>query len=164
MLSKWEKYAAHGINPFAEEAGERWKFVFKLFSFYDPLNSKLSKVEKEFLFEQAHESVMKGQFPTDDAGLTKLAALRTQYVVGDYEDGAYISDLVKVHPAQAQPLMTAGGGVAGTLKKAGTLAKKAFSGTLRGFGSSELLRFMLCFFDCLSLLPRMSRAPLRDAL
>lgn len=137
VLSKWEKYEAHGINA-AEGEGDRWKFVFKLFSFYDPLNPNLSKVEKEFLFEQAHESVMKKQFPTDEAGLVKLAALRTQYVVGDYEEGAYISDLVKVHPAQSAALMAVGGGISGTLKKAGTLAKKALKGTLRGFGSSTL--------------------------
>jgi myosin X len=95
-------------------------------------------VEQEFLFEQAHESVMKKHFPSTDEGLIKLAALRTQYVVGDYIDGAYISDLVKVHPAQAQPLMVMGGGIAGTLKKAGGTLKKAFKGTLRGLGSSTL--------------------------
>ena len=90
----------HGINP----DGGTWRLVFKLFSFYDPLNLKLSKVEREFLFEQAFESVLNKKFPADDETLIKLAALRTQYTVGDYEDGAYISDMIKVHPAQAQPM------------------------------------------------------------
>ena len=54
--------------------------------------------------------------------------------MGDYEDGAYISDLIKVHPAQETQLMANEGGALGTLKKAGTL----FKGTLRGLGQSTL--------------------------
>jgi hypothetical protein len=58
-----------------------------------------------------------------------------QFLVGDYEDGAYISDLIKVHPAQETQLMSSSeGGALGTLKKAGTL----FKGTLRGLGQSTL--------------------------
>jgi myosin X len=48
------------------------------------------------LFEQAFEAVMNRRYPANDDTLIKLAALRTQFVVGDYEAGAYISDLVKV--------------------------------------------------------------------
>jgi hypothetical protein len=54
ILSKWEKYEAHGINP----DGGTWALIFKLFSFYDALDPTLSKTEQEFLFEQAFESVM----------------------------------------------------------------------------------------------------------
>jgi len=130
ILSKWEKYESHGINP----DGGGWALVFKLFSFYEPSNPKLSKTEQEFLFEQAFESVMDRHHPADPDTQLKLAALRTQYVVGDYEDGAYISDLVKVHPAQAEQLLSESSGALGTLKKAGTLLK----GTLRGFGKNTL--------------------------
>eukprot|EP00039_Didymoeca_costata_P001385 m.52055 g.52055 ORF g.52055 m.52055 type:complete len:1903 (+) comp10770_c0_seq2:130-5838(+) len=133
-LSKWEKYQAHGINP----DGGQWKLVFKLFSFYDPLNPNLSKVEQEFLFEQAFESVMNRRYPADEKMLIELAALRTQFVVGDYEDGAYISDLIKVHPAQQPQLLSSsssGGTIVGTLKKAGTMFKAK---TLRGFGKGTL--------------------------
>ena len=58
-----------------------------------------------------------------------------QFLVGDYEEGAYISDLIKVHPAQEAQLLDTSGAF-GTLKKAGTLLK----GTLRGFGSNTLRR------------------------
>ena len=91
-MSKWEKYEARGINS----GNGSWHMVFKLFSFYDPLNPKLSDVEQLFLFEQAFESVMNRQYPASDEDLIKLAALRMQFVVGDYEEGAYISDVVKV--------------------------------------------------------------------
>ncbi len=42
MLSKWEKYEAHGLNP----DGGKWQLVFKLFSFYDPCAPDLSKTEQ----------------------------------------------------------------------------------------------------------------------
>merc|ERR1712070_1360626 len=136
ILSKWEKYQSHGINP----EGGTWKLQFKLFAFYDPLNPNLSKTEQEFLFEQAFESVLHKRYPADAPMLLKLAALRTQYVVGDYEDGAYISDVIKVHPAQQAQLLAStglGGGTStGTLAKAKTMLK----GTLRGIGSSTLRR------------------------
>lgn len=133
VLSKWEKYEAHGINP----DGGSWQLLFKLFSFYDPLNPKLSDVEQKFLFEQAFESVMNRKFPADPETLNKLAALRMQYVVGDYEEGAYISDVVKVHPAQQPQLLSVSSGntIVGTLKKMGKAV-----GTLRGFGSRTLKR------------------------
>ena len=137
VLSKWEKYEAHGINP----DGDTWKLVFKLFAFFDPFARDLSQTEQEFLFEQAFESVMNRRFPADDDTLIRLAALRTQYVVGDYEDGAYISDLVRVHPAQQEQLLapsaSATGGSGGTLKRASTVLK----GTLRGLGKNTLRMF-----------------------
>ena len=147
ILSKWEKYEAHGINP----DGGQWMLVFKLFSFYDARAASLTKTEQEFLFEQAFESVMDRRYPAEEDTKIKLAAYRTQacgrgrnawlfscftqFLVGDYEDGAYISDLIKVHPAQ-QPQLLGDTGALGTLKKAGTLIK----GTLRGFGTNTLRR------------------------
>jgi myosin X len=134
-LSKWEKYIKHGIGTSSD--GDQWKFVFKLFSFYDPLNAKLSTVEQEFLFEQAFESVMNRRYPADDPMLVELAALRTQYTVGDWMDGAYISDLIKVHPAQQPQLLvssSSGGTIVGTLKG----SKKKSFGTLRGFSKGTL--------------------------
>jgi len=133
VLSKWEKYEAHGVNP---DNGS-WRLVFKLFSFYDPMAPDLSGAEKEFLYEQAFETVMARKFPASDAELIKLAALRTQRVVGDWEEGAYTSDLLKVHPAQQPQLLAPdAGGVAGTMKRAGTMIK----GTLKGLGSNTLRR------------------------
>jgi len=131
-LSKWEKYQAHGINP----DGGTWTFVFKLFSFYDPLNANLSSVEQEFLFEQAFESVLHRKYPATAKELVELAAYRTQFVVGDYEDGDYISDLVKVHPAQQPQLISGNSSSGGTI--VGTLMKKMKSKTLRGFGKGTL--------------------------
>lgn len=133
ILSKWEKYEAHGIMP----DGGTWALVFKLFSFYDALDTNLTKTEQEFLFEQAFESVMQRRYPADADMLIKLAALRTQFIIGPYEDGAYISDLVKVHPSQQEQLLAQdSGGALGTLKKAGTMLK----GTLKGFGKNTLKR------------------------
>jgi myosin X len=77
ILSKWEKYEAHGIMP----DGGSWALVFKLFSFYDALDQHLSLTEQEFLFEQAVESVMSRRYPADDDLLIKLAALRTSCVL-----------------------------------------------------------------------------------
>ena len=74
VLSKWEKYEAHGINP----EGGTWMIVFKLFAFFDPRAVNLSKTEQEFLFEQAVECVMDRTYPTDEDSLIKLAAYRTQ--------------------------------------------------------------------------------------
>ena len=57
--------------------------------------------------------------------------------MGLQEDGAYISDLIKVHPAQQEQLLASdGSGAMGTLKKAGTMLK----GTLKGFGKNTLKR------------------------
>lgn len=42
MLSKWEKYEAHGINP----EGGSWRLTFKLFAFYDPIAPDLTSTEK----------------------------------------------------------------------------------------------------------------------
>lgn len=133
VLSKWEKYEAHGINP----DGGSWQLVFKLFSFYDPLNPKLSTIEQEFLFDQAFESVMARRYPADDKMQLELAALKTQHTVGDWEDGAYISDLIKVHPAQRPAMIntvSSGGTIVGTLKA----KAKAKFGTLKGFGKGTL--------------------------
>lgn len=133
ILSKWEKYEQHGINP----DGGSWKLVFKLFSFYEPMANDLSNTEKDFMYEQAFASVMQGKFPASDELHLQLAALREQYIVGDYIDGAYISDLVKVHPAQREQLLAQeGSGGTGTLRKAKTMLK----GTLRGLGNATLRR------------------------
>jgi myosin X len=136
VYSKWEKYEAHQIG----DTGA-WKLVFKLFSFYNPLSPTLSGVEQEFLFEQAFDSVMSHKYPANEKELLELAALRTQYTIGDYEDGAYITDLMKVHPAQQPQLLnvasgsSSGGTIVGTLKSG---AKKMFRGTLRGFSKGTL--------------------------
>ena len=136
VYSKWEKYEAHQIG----DTGA-WKLVFKLFSFYNPLSTKLSVVEQEFLYEQAFDSVMNHKYPASEKDLLELAALRTQYTIGDYEDGAYITDLMKVHPAQQPQLLnlasgsSSGGTIVGTLKSG---AKKMFRGTLRGFSKGTL--------------------------
>ena len=81
---------------------------------------------------------MNHRFPADDATHIKLAALRTQYVVGDYEEGAFMSSLVKVHPAQQPQLLSDTGAAAGgsTLKRAGTMIK----GTLKGLGRNTIRR------------------------
>merc|ERR1719183_1098474 len=84
---------------------------------------------------------MSHKYPANEKELLELAALRTQYTIGDYEDGAYITDLMKVHPAQQPQLLnvasgsSSGGTIVGTLKSG---AKKMFRGTLRGFSKGTL--------------------------
>jgi hypothetical protein len=72
-----------------------------------------------------------------------------RYIVGPYEDGAYISDLIKVHPCQQEQLLATDSGALGTLKKAGTMLK----GTLKGFGLNTLKRLTVWAHNVLCLFP-----------
>uniref|UniRef100_A0A669QA66 Myosin X n=1 Tax=Phasianus colchicus TaxID=9054 RepID=A0A669QA66_PHACC len=68
---------------------------FKLYCFLDIENVPKDGVEFAFMFEQAHESLIDGHFPAPEDTLQRLAALRLQYLHGDYSkiswslDGIY---------------------------------------------------------------------------
>nr|XP_058917905.1 unconventional myosin-X isoform X2 [Kogia breviceps] len=79
VLAKFEKLAA------TSEVGDQpWKFYFKLYCFLDTDNVPEDSVEFAFMFEQAHEAVVHGHYPAPEENLQVLAALRLQYLQGDY--------------------------------------------------------------------------------
>ncbi|KAI4574355.1 hypothetical protein MJG53_020919 [Ovis ammon polii x Ovis aries] len=95
VLAKFEKLAA------TSEAGEQpWKFYFKLYCFLDTDNVPKDSVEFAFMFEQAHEAVIHGHYPAPEENLQVLAALRLQYLQGDYTPHAPVLPLEEVYSLQ----------------------------------------------------------------
>uniref|UniRef100_A0A8C3T0P0 Myosin X n=1 Tax=Chelydra serpentina TaxID=8475 RepID=A0A8C3T0P0_CHESE len=91
ILAKFERLAG---SEEEEEEGQ-WQLYFKLYCFLDIENVPREGVEFAFMFEQAHESLIDGHFPAPEETLQHLAALRLQYLHGDYSkitwtlDGIY---------------------------------------------------------------------------
>nr|XP_005604395.1 unconventional myosin-X [Equus caballus] len=95
VLAKFEKLAA------TSEAGDLpWKFYFKLYCFLDTDNVPKDSVEFAFMFEQAHEAVIHGHYPAPEENLQVLAALRLQYLQGDYTLHATVPPLEEVYSLQ----------------------------------------------------------------
>ncbi|XP_045297530.1 unconventional myosin-X isoform X4 [Leopardus geoffroyi] len=95
VLAKFEKLAA------TSEVGDRpWKFYFKLYCFLDTDNVPEDSVEFAFMFEQAHEAVIRGHYPAPEENLQVLAALRLQYLQGDYSLHASVPPLEDVYSVQ----------------------------------------------------------------
>uniref|UniRef100_A0A672NVC9 Myosin X n=1 Tax=Sinocyclocheilus grahami TaxID=75366 RepID=A0A672NVC9_SINGR len=92
VLAKFEKLANEG------QEGESWKFYFKLFCFSEPESVPADSVEFAFMFEQAHEAVIRGQYPAPEETLQFLAALRLQYLLGDYTPQSALPELEQVFP------------------------------------------------------------------
>uniref|UniRef100_A0A8B9CVL9 Myosin X n=1 Tax=Anser brachyrhynchus TaxID=132585 RepID=A0A8B9CVL9_9AVES len=65
---------------------------FKLYCFLDIENVPKDGVEFAFMFEQAHESLIDGHFPAPEDTLQRLAALRLQYLHGDYSKISWTLD------------------------------------------------------------------------
>ncbi|XP_049332772.1 unconventional myosin-X [Astyanax mexicanus] len=93
VLAKFEKLASE-----EEQSGGGWKFYFKLYCFTDTENIPVDSVEFAFMFEQAHEAVITGQYPAPEETLQFLAALRLQYLLGDYSAQNALPDLEQVFP------------------------------------------------------------------
>ncbi|XP_068957507.1 unconventional myosin-X [Petaurus breviceps papuanus] len=95
VLAKFEKLTA------TSEVGELpWKFYFKLYCFLDTDNVPKDSVEFAFMFEQAHEAVIRGHYPAPEENLQVLAALRLQYLQGDYTMHTAVPALEEVYPLQ----------------------------------------------------------------
>uniref|UniRef100_A0A8C0L700 Unconventional myosin-X n=1 Tax=Canis lupus dingo TaxID=286419 RepID=A0A8C0L700_CANLU len=95
VLAKFEKLAA------TSEVGDLpWKFYFKLYCFLDTDNVPKDSVEFAFMFEQAHEAVIRGHYPAPEENLQVLAALRLQYLQGDYSPHASLPPLEDVYSLQ----------------------------------------------------------------
>ncbi|XP_059823439.1 unconventional myosin-X-like [Hypanus sabinus] len=61
-----------------------WCLYFKLYCFLDVASVSRHGLEFVFMFEQAHECLVSGHFPAPEDTLQLLAALRLQYIHGDY--------------------------------------------------------------------------------
>ncbi|XP_023607970.1 unconventional myosin-X isoform X4 [Myotis lucifugus] len=95
VLAKFEKLAA------TSEVGDLpWKFYFKLYCFLDTDNVPKDSVEFAFMFEQAHEAVIHGHYPAPEENLQVLAALRLQYLQGDYSLHSAVPPLEEVYSLQ----------------------------------------------------------------
>ncbi|ELK25869.1 Myosin-X [Myotis davidii] len=95
VLAKFEKLAA------TSEVGDLpWKFYFKLYCFLDTDNVPKDSVEFAFMFEQAHEAVIHGHYPAPEENLQVLAALRLQYLQGDYSLHSTVPPLEEVYSLQ----------------------------------------------------------------
>ncbi|XP_034379245.1 unconventional myosin-X isoform X2 [Arvicanthis niloticus] len=95
VLAKFEKLAA------TSEAGDTpWKFYFKLYCFLDTDSVPKDSVEFAFMFEQAHEAVIHGHHPAPEESLQVLAALRLQYLQGDYTLHTSVPPLEEVYSLQ----------------------------------------------------------------
>nr|XP_033965593.1 unconventional myosin-X isoform X1 [Pseudochaenichthys georgianus] len=79
VLAKFERLAG---SEEAEDEGQ-WKLYFKLYCFLDVESMPKEGVEFAFMFEQAHESLTRGHFPSREETLQHLAALRLQFLFGD---------------------------------------------------------------------------------
>ncbi|TNN32870.1 Unconventional myosin-X [Liparis tanakae] len=93
VLAKFEKLSA---SPDEHSAG--WKFYFKLYCFLDTERVPPDGVEFAFMFEQAHEAVIRGRYPGPEETLQFLAALRLQYLQGDHSAQAGGPDMSLVFP------------------------------------------------------------------
>uniref|UniRef100_A0A7N8XHT5 Myosin X n=1 Tax=Mastacembelus armatus TaxID=205130 RepID=A0A7N8XHT5_9TELE len=93
VIAKFEKLSA---SP--EEHNTGWKFYFKLYCFLDTDNVPKDSVEFAFMFEQAHEAVIRGQYPAPEETLQFLAALRLQYLLGDHSSQANTPEMSQVFP------------------------------------------------------------------
>ncbi|XP_042320333.1 unconventional myosin-X [Sceloporus undulatus] len=96
VLAKFEKLGA------ASEGDQMaWKFYFKLYCFLDTDHVPKDSVEFAFMFEQAHEAVIRGHYPAPEETLQVLAALRLQYLQGDYtSSNITVPELEEVYPLQ----------------------------------------------------------------
>ncbi|MBN3287811.1 MYO10 protein, partial [Polyodon spathula] len=95
ILSKFEKLAAS-----TEEGSNQWKFYFKLYCFLDTDNVPKDSMEFAFMFEQAHEAVIRGHYPAPEETLQFLAALRLQYLQGDFTTHTTMPEMEEVYPME----------------------------------------------------------------
>uniref|UniRef100_A0A674ME14 Pleckstrin homology, MyTH4 and FERM domain containing H3 n=1 Tax=Takifugu rubripes TaxID=31033 RepID=A0A674ME14_TAKRU len=70
------------------EAKSQWKLCFKLYCLMDTDSISVDSIEYLFLFEQCHEMVVRGQLPGCEEDLQTLAALRLQFLMGDFSTHA----------------------------------------------------------------------------
>ncbi|KAM8967428.1 unconventional myosin-X [Pelodytes ibericus] len=95
VLAKFEKLTAN-----TEPGDKLWKFYFKLYCFLDTERVPKDSVEYVFMFEQAHQAVIRGQYPAPEESLQALASLRLQYSQGDYSLHTDVPEMEDFYPLQ----------------------------------------------------------------
>ncbi|XP_071802894.1 unconventional myosin-X-like isoform X2 [Asterias amurensis] len=134
IIAKFERYKARGLS----DRGKPWQLFFKLFCYLDTKNVEKGSIEYSFLYEEACEDVIRGFFPTSAEKLIQLAALRTQFVRGDYVQNDWIRELSEVYPVdrlKSQPKKDDNDFAGFPMKQ----RKDNFiSGTLKGLGDKTL--------------------------
>ncbi|KAG7273321.1 LOW QUALITY PROTEIN: hypothetical protein CRUP_014431, partial [Coryphaenoides rupestris] len=147
VLAKFEKLSA-GQDPLATG----WRFYFKLYCFLDTDSVPQDSVEFAFMFEQAHEAVIRGRYPAPEDTLQFLAALRLQYLLGDHGSQAPLPDMAQVFPLarlrarvqnSAKAFAPGSSGSSGSVSERSSERKRSsfLEGTLRrSFRSGSLSR------------------------
>nr|XP_033800031.1 unconventional myosin-X-like [Geotrypetes seraphini] len=77
-----------------EKEEDEKKLYFKLYCYLDTENVPEEGLEFAFMFEQTHESVIRGHFPALEETLQRLAALRLQYVHGNYSKATWSVEMI----------------------------------------------------------------------
>ncbi|XP_032801914.2 unconventional myosin-X-like [Petromyzon marinus] len=92
VLAKFEKMGAENeteeVMMDDGSSSNSWRLYFKLYCFLDTGHVPSDSVEFAFMFEQAHEGLVRGHFPAPEETLQQLAALRLQYILGDNSNQA----------------------------------------------------------------------------
>jgi myosin X len=97
VLAKFEQYREQRLQP--GETPQKWILFFKIFCFTDISSVPLDSVEGTIMFEQACDMVVRGHFPVEEDEMIELAALRQQYLEGDYDpEESTITDLTRLYP------------------------------------------------------------------
>ncbi|CAG02803.1 unnamed protein product, partial [Tetraodon nigroviridis] len=86
------------LNSKDSEAKSQWKLCFKLYCLLDTESISVDSIEYLFLFEQCHEMVVRGQLPACEEDLQTLAALRLQFLMGDFSTHAPCPPLDELFP------------------------------------------------------------------
>ncbi|TRY93218.1 hypothetical protein DNTS_014359 [Danionella cerebrum] len=87
----------------------KWRLRFKLYCLLDTDNISTESIEYLFLYEQCHEMVVRGQLPAGEKDLLSLAALRLQYLLGDFSALSPYPPLEQLFPSgelEARALLT----------------------------------------------------------
>nr|XP_014342722.1 PREDICTED: pleckstrin homology domain-containing family H member 3 [Latimeria chalumnae] len=79
ILTRFENLAGEEKN-----SDPQWRLIFKLYCFLDIDSVPKDSMEFMFLFEQAHEMVIRGYIPVTEETLQSLAALRLQFLNNDF--------------------------------------------------------------------------------
>ncbi|XP_029428580.1 pleckstrin homology domain-containing family H member 3 isoform X2 [Rhinatrema bivittatum] len=75
-----------------------WRLCFKVYCFLDTEEVPQHSVEFTFLYEQAHEMVIRGYLPMSEDTLQFLAALRLQFLNSDFSTHAPFPKLEELFP------------------------------------------------------------------
>ncbi|XP_041927967.1 unconventional myosin-X isoform X3 [Alosa sapidissima] len=93
VLAKFERRTAEGAAVQTD-----CRLYFKLYCHLDTHSVHPTSMEFAFMFEQAHEAVIQGRYPAPVETLQILAALRIQYLLGDYNSQNAWPDLEQLFP------------------------------------------------------------------